>query len=296
VVGREVGIRFRFDRYLRPSSVLRQSIYVTIGLLDPNTGESPAGGYFFQPRYDPYERTAVFALPPGDRLQPEMRHTVRLRPPVDPSDPAGIRAFDGAPLAEETTYSFTTSSGVTDPDHDVNDEWPKADWCDALQVPLKLPSVRSVFAACARAGCHGGDMPAAGMDLSSADAVRSTALHALAREATPTGTSGEVLTNPPVLGEGMPRIDPGNPGNSYLVYKLLINEANHPRPGDPEAVEPTFQGGLPPLEPPDPAELARLRNAFVILEPMPIGGYLTPNQMRSVVAWIGLGAEVKDCP
>lgn len=296
VVGREVGVRFRFDRYLRPSSVLRQSIYVTVGAIDPTTGESPAGGYFFEPRYDPYERTAVFALPPGDRLSPDIRHTVRLRPPVDPADPVGIRAFDGAPLADQLTYSFTTAAGVTDPEHDENDEWPEADWCDDRAAPPKLPSVRSVLAGCARAGCHAGAQPAAGMDLGSAASVRTTVLRVLAREALPTGTSGEVLTNPLVAGEGMPRVDPGNPGNSYLVYKLLINEANHPQTGDPEADEPSWQRGLPALEPADPAELARLRNAFVMLEPMPIGGRLTPNQMRSIVAWIGLGAEVKDCP
>ena len=295
-VGRDQAIRFRFDRFLRPTTVLRQSIYVTTGLLDPVTGESPAGGYHLEPRYDPYERMAVFALPPGGRWSPEMRHTVRLRPPADEGDVAGIRAFDGASLAEATTYTFETSGGVTDPSHDVDDAWSRVDWCDEVAGPPRLPSVRKVLGVCAHAGCHGGAEPAADMGLGSVSVLREKVLGVAARGAPETSTSGEVVTRPTVFGEGMPRVDPGSPGNSYLIYKLLIHPLNHPAPGDPEALETSYQRGLPPLEAPEPAELERLRDAFVTLEPMPAKGWLKPSEMRALVIWIARGAELRECP
>jgi hypothetical protein len=93
----------------------------------------------------------------------------------------------------------------------------------------------------------------------------------------------------------MARVDPGNPGNSYLIYKLLINRENYPGPGDPAAADDLWENGLPALQAPSDAEIERLREQFVWLEPMPLGSSLRVDQMRALVTWIAAGAELADC-
>ena len=272
--------------------MLRQSLLVTPGRFDPQTGETPAGSFFFLPVWDPYERTATFHLRPRDRWIPDTLHTAVVLPPADPSDITGIRAFDGAPLEQRVIFSFTPSASLSDPD--VDDAGPRVDWCDDVAGVAALPAARKAFAPCA--GCHGPSDPAAGLDLSSPEAIRRTALRVLAAEVVPLEHAGVTAETPTDFGQGMARIDPGNPGNSYLVYKLLINRENYPQPGDPEASDPYWERGMGPLQAPSNDELGRLRDAFVWMEPMPLGGGLSVSLMRSLVTWIAQGAEVRDCP
>lgn len=294
----EQAIRVRFDRLLKPTTVSRQSILVTPGRLDPKTRSSPAGAYLIEPRYDPYERTAVFQLGAGERYSPVVLHTALLRPPDKDSDTTGLRAFDGAVLAQPFVIEFTSGQAVTDPNHDVDDTWPAASYCNETAGTPSLPSIRSVFTSCQGASCHGGaaSKVAVGLDLSSAQGLRATALKMPAHELSRSETPGRLQSSPAILGDGMPRIDPGSPGNSYLMYKLIIQVSNYPNKYDPAGSEDHWEKGLSVPEPPDPAELKRLRDAFVMLEPMPLGSSLRVDQMRALVAWIGLGAEVVDCP
>lgn len=295
-VGTELAVRLRFDRFLMPSTVLRQSVFVTPGLLDPVTGESPAGSYFFEPRYDPYDRVAIFGLQKGGRWNTEVVHTVVVLPPPEAGAVHGFRAFDGAPLDARQVVWFTTGAGPTDPANDVDDAPAKASWCDDVHAPVELVAVRKILGRCSSVGCHGGGAPAAQMDLSDGQAVMRTARGVLAAETAPGEQMGKTAARPAVLGPGMPRIDPGSPGNSYLMYKLLINLDNYPSQGDPQAADPFWERGLPPLSAPSQDEIDRLRNAFVWLDPMPVGGKLSVTEMRTLVVWIAAGAVTADCP
>lgn len=82
--------------------------------------------------------------------------------------------------------------------------------------------VAALFAARCVTGCHGGDRPAMGLDLGSAEAVRATAIGVPAVQ---TGDREAV----PIRGlAGLPIIDAlpggGRPATSYLVYKMLGDE------------------------------------------------------------------------
>jgi hypothetical protein len=100
----------------------------------------------------------------------------------------------------------------------------------------------------------------------------------------------------------MPIVDPGNPGNSYLFYKLLREprnflpelDARSPDCASSHLVE--LPGGACPL--PDEAERLRLAEWFVVGEPMPIqpesgSRSLLRSGLDAVHAWIASGAE---CP
>jgi hypothetical protein len=289
----ERALRVRFDRFLRPTSVLRQSVLVTAGALDPDSGQPLAGSYFFEPRWDPYERVATFALQRGARWVVSTLHTAVVRPPSEGSGVAGIRAFDDAPLGQPLWFEFTTGETVTDPGHDVDDAWPRVSYCEPVSGPPRLPAIRSVLgASCALAACHAPPGPAFGMDLSSAAAIRATALRVVAHQTVSSSAAGQPFVNPERFGENMARIDPGNPGDSYLLYKLLVNLGNYPAWNDPENGEAGWQTGLPPPSPPSGDEVERLRAAFVRLSPMPLGGTLKVSAMRALVAWIAQGASM----
>ena len=291
----ERAMRIRFDRYLRPASVVRQSVLVTPGMLDAD-GAPKGPVVFFEPVYDPYERMVVFTLQPGARWVPTTLHSVTFEPPDDESDMTGFSAFDGAPLAERTKFSFMTGDRVTDPNNDVDDVRPRVRFCETDDATEDLPAAYEVLRGCASAGCHGGEAPVFGLDLSKPSAIRDTAIRVAARQ-TLNGTSvGAPVANARRFGDDMPRLDPGNPGNSYLVYKLLVNPNNHPATGETMDEPDPWLGGLPPAGPPPLDELSRLRGWFVQGEPMPPNSSLRPDQMRSVIRWIMQGAETPECP
>lgn len=292
----ERAMRIRFDRYLRPASVIRQSVVVTPALFDPDSGVPKGPVVFFKPVYDPYERMVVFQLSPGARWTPTTLHLVRYEPPEDASDVTGFSAFDGAPLAEEVEFSFMTGDGVSDPDDDRDDARPRVRFCEEDDAPEDLPAAYEVLRGCAAGGCHGAGGAVLGLDLSEPAAIRDTAVRVVARQTLHGATVGAPVSNARRFGDDMPRLDPGNPGNSYLVYKLLVNPANHPVAGETSDEPDPWWGGLPPPGPPPPEELSRLRAWFVQGVPMPPGGSLSPAQMRAVVRWVMQGAETPACP
>ncbi len=291
----ERALRMRFDRYLRPTSVVRQSVVVTPSLIDAETGAPKGPTVFFEPVYDPYDRIVVFQLASRARWVPSTLHSVRLLAPKDEADIAGFRAFDGAPLDEQVDYSFMTGAAVTDPTQDVDDVLPRVRYCEEDDGLTTLPAVATVLgSSCSLAGCHGSS-PMLGLDLSGPMAIRNTAVRVVARQ-TMTGPSvAAPVTNPSRFGDDMPRLEPGNAGNSYLVYKLLVQESNHPAAGETVDAPDPWLGGIAPSGPPPREELSRLRAWFVRGEPMPLGGHLEPDEMRAIVRWILQGAPTPDC-
>jgi hypothetical protein len=286
------------SRLVRPTSVIRQSIRVTPGLVDPDAGESPAGNVFFEPRWDPYDRVVVFELPPANRWIPQTLYSVTVLP-ADPASVAGLRALDGTAIEEPVSFGFTPGDSVSDPEHDVDDRWPEVGFCTGAPA-YGIAAPRDVLRdSCATAGCHvplPGSAPAMGLDLSTPDGIRATAVRVTARQTMHSPQVGPSAVNPSTFGDSMPRIDPGNPGNSYLMYKLLIHEGNYPRTTQSDDLARPWLGDLPAEAGAPVDEIERMRSTFVVGGPMPVTGALMPEQMRGVMTWIAYGAEVTDCP
>lgn len=121
-----------------------------------------------------------------------------------------------------------------------------------------------MFRTCAFGQCHASDLGdpeaiAMGLDLKTAVAIRETAIGETAHQ---TQMGEESLVgddNPLRFGRAMPLIDPGNPGNSYLLYKVVANDL-------------TFVDGLDDEASLDPLlaeEIDRLRASVVVGLPMP---------------------------
>lgn len=230
---------------------------------------------------------------------PTTWHTLFVRAPQDDMDLTGFRAIDGAPLHDTKVVEFMTSTSEQPDANGCDDGAGAATYCEdgTHGAGAGKPSVRSVLQqGCAKAGCHVAGH-GLGLDLSSANAVRMTAIGVVARQTLHgPSISGVVSSNPTRLGVDMPRLDPYNPGNSYLVYKLLINERNHPTIDDISSESDCWIGSLLPTVPPSIGELDRLRNRLIVGGAMPPDGALTPWQMRALVRWIIAGATVpSDC-
>jgi hypothetical protein len=274
-----VTLTFRFDRFLNPATVNRQAIHLYTG--DPKVA---IGAPPFEVTYDPIERVAEFRTPPGYALVPNVLYQLELVVAEKPDD-FGIRAFDGAPLAETDIPlrgSFLTNSESLD----ISRESPPS--CADI-----VGQGSSVFSTCTGAACHqqGGNavggraLPDApyGLWLDDARHFSLTTINRVARETETGDVSGGV---PTVRGERfgvrMALVEPRDPGGSYLLYKLLINASNfEPCPagsalavcaqaGDPAV---SLHAALPlpegELITPTPAELDRLQEWFVQGAAMP---------------------------
>jgi hypothetical protein len=237
--------------------------------------------------------------------------------------PFGFRAFDGAPLGTgpvPLSFSFYTSRSAEVPQ------------------PACTPSCADIGArlqasGCSRNGCHSREedpsscppgqaidpnedcvgVPRMGLSLSGATDLLLTAIGRVAHQ-TETGPGGGiVLVNPSHMGVQMPIIDPGRPGNSYLLYKLLLRPANFRSPPAEQLTSdelarrasctPAYRAQLPSDRtlalPHD--ERQRLREWFVRGEGMPLvarnadeeNSPLTLDAMHEIQHWIAQGAA---CP
>ena len=278
----DAAIELRFDRYLLPKSAVRQSILLSTGNVPFDCHQAPC----LQPVYDVVERVVSFRLAEGALLAPGLLYHVELTSPLDGDDTRGFRAFDGAPLSTTNAvplkWSFFTARATPTP-----------------PLPPAAPTCNDALGAlsrsgCSSAGCHsGGDAPM-GLRLDSGEALRETAIAHVAHEADTGPISGQPLVDPARFGTGMPVIDPGAPGTSYLMYKLLVGPANF------GACETKYEVGLPSgiCPAPSPAERTRLLDWFVRLEPMPLGGTLvgTRETLDLLQGFILAGSQAGTCP
>jgi hypothetical protein len=198
----------------------------------------------------------------------------------------GFRAFDGAPLSK------------------TNDAPVKLSFFTARETPVAIapPEAPSCFDAssvisrsgCAGGGCHSGSNAPMGLRLDSREGLLDTAIAHVAHEADTGPVSGQAQVDPLRFGTGMPIIDPGAPGTSYLLYKLLT------RPDNFGACTTKYNVELPEGVCPAPTEPERRRllNWFVRLEPMPIGLPLDggSQSLDLLQRFIASGPETDNCP
>ncbi len=181
-----------FDRLLAPSTIHGGTVQVTSGAI----------GVFGGLRYDMVRRTVEF-VPDARAFRRTIQYELAIR--------GGLRAWDGAALANPVEFRFVVGDAMAAP---------------ARPTRALSRDVAPLLAArCATAGCHVGADPAMGLDLSSASAIVRTALRVSSRERPAPGPAGAAPGDP--RWGAMLRIDPGvspqqgRPEYSYLMYKIL---------------------------------------------------------------------------
>jgi hypothetical protein len=165
-----------------------------------------------------------------------------------------------------------------------------------------------LFFGCGFANCHAPATPgstagtAAGLNLKTLEGVRATAIGQIAHQTQQGQQSVTGDQSPLRFGRAMPNIDPGNPGNSYALYKVIIHPLNH------------YKADEQTLEPQLAASIQRLRETVVVGVPMPAeNGLWQPylplqddsdprtvslaaqQHMQMLSSWIAYGA-VTECP
>jgi hypothetical protein len=242
------------------------------------------------PRYDVVERVLSYRVGGNAWLEPGLLYQVELLMPEEEPDGLGLRAFDGAALAEGEVpleWSFFTARAAPEP---LPEAEPPASCQDAL----------AVFQGSGCVGCHAEPAGAMGLSLGSGEALRRTAIGRVAHQADTGTVAGEPQVDPSRFGVGMPVLDPGSPATSYLLYKLLRNRRNF---GEEDAAcETAYSVPLPAGGCPAPTveESRRLESWFVKLDPMPppgsggVAGGLSG--LRTLQSFLLAGASTAPCP
>ena len=299
------NLELRFNRFLDPATATRQSVNVYTGTEDL--------WVFLRPRYDLLERVVVYELALPAEMQQAVRYNVRL--PIPTEDDGGFRAFDGAPLTEQGSadldFSFRFQTGPVAAADDV-ETTPECATAGQLVIAAEEVFTRG---GCASAVCHqptasvgcgpgyarasAGEpcvgIPRMGLDLSSIRGILATAIGQVAHQTETGASSGVTLENPDRFGVQMPIIDPGRPGNSYLLYKLLLHPAVFSDDSCTSAYDVRPAGPCPT---PPSGELLRLGEWFVLGGAMPAdtGSGLRLQDLRTLQAWIQAGAPTTGCP
>ncbi|MEZ4311824.1 MAG: hypothetical protein R3F14_27655 [Polyangiaceae bacterium] len=291
------SLRLRFDRFLLPATLLRQAACLRSNLADVTDFTQCEGGVFLQPAYDPVRREVVLRQPAGDRLELDTAYKLTLFVPdiegdctgEDPTS-CGFRAFDRAPL--EQAYTVTFKTVAVDPGPVPDEAPPPADFCGGDGAAIS-------FIGCGYSPCHAptfnGPGAAAGLDLSGllpgdtfdSFALRATAINRVSHQTQMGERAFDPEETPARFGRAMPIIDAfdpgtaGSPGNSYLLYKLLVGPSMDSAPAD--------------IRPSD-EEMARLRNGLVVGLPMSAdGSKLSGDALLALSNWIARGAPTPKC-
>jgi len=268
----DAPIRLKFDRWLIPTTAIRQSVSLYT--------EGTQLGVFLRPDYDVTARSLSYR--PDTPLATGTVYILKLGDADQDPNGLGFRSFDGNALNNAKQFAFRTSlSGQTPP--------------TAVTVPVTTCDqvvVTLANAGCTRGGCHSGNSPRMGLLLESAQGLISTAINHVAHE-TETGTNvTEQVVSGGRFGTQMPIIDSGRPENSYLLYKLLIgkwlNRELAAQPAAPFATDALSQDAID-----------RARSWFIEFGAMPpddVGypdGVSSLELMRNLQTWIRAGAM---CP
>jgi hypothetical protein len=205
------------DRLLLPRTVTRATVRIESGTIR----------HLVTVRFDPIERRIVAAPFFDAPLEPEVVYRFTIEE---------VRDLDGQRLGTPFVARFRTGEELGDPPAE-----PERAWSDVAPI---------LESRCATAECHGGSDPMLGLDLASAEGVRTTAIGVRSRQLSNAGT--EPSRGALSFG-GLSRIEVvagvGLPEESYLVYKLLGDAPIEGERMPPESA------GLP-LEPGEVATIA----------------------------------------
>ncbi len=211
-------IELGFDRLLLPASITRQTFVLT------NAGGNMA--YTPTVAYDPVARIVTITplTDPTQALVSGQDYDLVVLAPQNASDVNGLRAIDGATLAKSPqVIAFSVTAPTATP--------PPAVTIDFCRDIFPITSLKCSLSICHGAGSNG-NFPAAGLLLDPPSGVPASAV---GRVAQGSNTGPLAAASPPTLlfGEDMPIIDAtgnsnGNPGNSWLMYKVLLAAPSPP--------------------------------------------------------------------
>ena len=303
IVGANVGptqalvtgapIEIAFDRLLNPLAVTRQTFVL----------QDLFGNFLVPtPSYDPVSRVVRLCLTSSPALLADQSYELTIIPPTGPTDSAGFRAIDGAGLDPSVppVIEFPVVLGAAYTGSDACTGATPVDFCSQV-----LP----IFATkCGTTMCHGGNFPAAGLLMTTPQGIQATAI---GRVAQGSNTGDNARSAPPgvVFGVDMPIITPGAPGESWLMYKLLLADppACSPSAASCDASAPGVEDNRYPLVTPpwtlmSDAERATLSN-YVQGREMPYPADpsasldsatspLTGDELDTVSSWIQQGAGI----
>lgn len=246
------------------------------------------------PGYDPVTLMVTISNP-GPGLPwltaGEQYHVVLNVPGFEGGAPFGLKAIDGATLAAPVTLLFTPRPAANPPYSGV----PAVDFCKEISAPIFNggPSCTACHYAPSDAGLPldaGYTQPPQGLDLSSSQGILATAVGQVANESN-TGPLAATASGEP-FGVDMPILASGQPGNSWLLYKVLLATPSAGGAGD----------AGPSSSPVSANERAILQN-FILGAAMPypvvspVFPSLTEAQLETLSRWIAEGAPVPPtCP
>jgi hypothetical protein len=200
-------IEIAFDRLLNPLAVTRQ----TFALQD-------LFGNFLTPTpsYDPVARVVRLCMTDSPDLQPDQTYQLTILAPQSATDPAGFRAIDGAGLDPSVSpiLQFPVVAGAAYTGSDACTGPTGVDFCSQV-LPLFANKCGG------SSSCHTGQLPAAGLLMTTAEGIQATAI---GRVAQGSNTGSQSQAAPPGIrfGVDVPIVTPGAPGSSWLMYKLLL--------------------------------------------------------------------------
>jgi hypothetical protein len=241
-------------------------------------------------------------------LLPDQSYRITIAAPGDGGDPNGLRAIDGA-LLDPTQGGVCAASSL--PDCVVEfpvKAGPAYTGVDACSNPTPIDFCKDVYhliagttsapGACTGSGCHTGSDAAAGLALNTTAGIRATAINRVAQGSNTGARAGTHAVARP-FGVDMPIVDPASaPGDSWLIYKLLLAPPAGGAPptqrlGAPWSVlsddeRTTLADWIPGREMPYPKDPSAPAGTT--------GQALTADQMETISLWILQGAPVPDCP
>ena len=270
------ALSVRFDRYMDPRSMIRQSY-----CLQPDPAvvvgfEDCTQSVFTAPSYDPVTRTLSVYL--DERLVAGNLYTLTLLAPREGLD-VGFRAFDGVPYEANVAVSFTVAADVDPP--------------EAVEGPAEAPDCSEISTVLSEElgplrckTCHdvtgtppmGFTVDVSGLMAAVGRTAHGTSVGAAAHES---------QERPERFGSNMPLIDDkGSAGNSYLLYKLLAHEQDLDglADGETERLRASVVVGLPMPPPVEPAQVDSEGNPLPPREPA------SPEVMSLISRWISAGA------
>ncbi|MGO8998601.1 MAG: hypothetical protein ACLQVI_35210 [Polyangiaceae bacterium] len=269
--------------------------------------------------YDPVTRVVSLSSPnaqPGPWLTPSVTYTVTIgvSAPGDYTGGSGPRAIDNATLTApvvETFQAVAPATPTSGADRTI-------DFCDDVLPIFQLR--------CSGGLCHaaplGNDNPAEGLILETSLGVANTAIGRVSQESNTGPLAGAPQAQGKTFGVDMGIVTPGNPGSSWLMYKVLLGAL---RPIDATLDAGVATCGTDPaptavlqLPTPQPAATLMLSlseqgilSEYILGNQMPYPLNLPANEgtppedfatlpltfdeLERVRAWIAQGANVTDC-
>jgi hypothetical protein len=305
-------VELGFDRLLLPITVTRQ----TFILVDE---AASTVAITFAIAYDPVAR--VVTLTPEQPLSAGHTYNVSIESPNNPTDSTGLHAIDGATMDPETPRAITFQVVAATGTPPVT--------CNGIVGPCMsfCADIQPIFEYDCTAGtnCHLAKPPPLGLGLydppdDTASIILATAINRLSVEST-MGALSE--PGPPSFhfGQDMPIIDTttvtdpntlapvgptgsGDPGDSFLIYKVLMAEpGGSPPPVSGGTPLPTSVYSMPwdPLSDGERATLASLIPGREMPLPSLVGPQPNPNglpvdSLERLSLWIAQGAPLSNCP